>query len=249
MEFTILNALVNKLEDKLAKSPYNKFEFKYSKGKPYICEDKNSNKYHKEVVDINIEGKYQINNYEFVASLEYNDELGMNIIKKSPDTENIPEEFISRSECDHCKIKRARKYTVLLKNKDTNEYVQIGKSCLKEYLGVDVENSAAYFSAFDSLQEYIDNLPVVGNGIETYFDVDEVLNQACAEVRVNGYKSKAQVNACIEKYGSCNFDSTASVIFYMMNQVTSFKGILYTKRTIEEVDYELKLNVKNYIFY
>lgn len=38
--------------------------------------------------------------------------------------------------CEHCKTNRARKYTYLLRNEETGEVVQVGKTCLELFLGV-----------------------------------------------------------------------------------------------------------------
>lgn len=48
-------------------------------------------------------------------------------------------------ECEHCRTHRARTYAFVLRNPTTGEYKEVGKSCLKDFTGIDP--SAALFLA------------------------------------------------------------------------------------------------------
>lgn len=68
-----------------------------------------------------------------------------NLVRTVPGKE-LPAKFrdVDPRNCDHCKVDRFRNETVILKNvENDDEYVQVGKSCLKDFLGH--TNPAIYF--------------------------------------------------------------------------------------------------------
>ena len=82
------------------------------------------------VVEINGEAPHY-NGWEFVATLNHNYETG-NIIKSAG--QEVPIEYRTTPiKCDHCGINRFRKDTYVVKNTETNEYKQVGSSCLKDF--------------------------------------------------------------------------------------------------------------------
>lgn len=81
--------------------------------------------------------KPKIRDWELVASLEFI--KNENIFNLVSGTE-IPAElnqYKNTCACDHCKHNRKRLYTYILKNNQTNEYKQVGKTCLQDFLGTD----------------------------------------------------------------------------------------------------------------
>ena len=76
-----------------------------------------------------------------------------NIIRQFADHENnIPSIYYStKSICQHCNTKRKRKETIIVYNTDTQEYKQVGKSCLKDFTSIDVELYAQWVSLYDTL--------------------------------------------------------------------------------------------------
>lgn len=252
MKITIYNSQSSKLDEKVKKFSkkfvkYGIGNFIYIKSNPYICTDKKSNKYMKELIDIEIDANYQINGYDFLASLEYDLTTGLNIVKKKPGIENIPEKFITRTYCDHCKCERNRLKTVLLRNIKTNEIIQVGKTCVKDYLGRDLVDYAFYLNIFEELKEF-EKLPF---SIEDkYYKVEDVLNQTVAEIFTNGYVSNNMVNNYYLKYGEyseCPYIKTTAIIYSMYNgmeingKVRDFHIITdeykaYTNKVIEYIN-------------
>ena len=155
MKFTVVTGLIGRIEER-----FNKFVKKFAKyGKDVITFEKSDSYYSDEqkcyVTDIDIQGSYKVEGYEFIGTLEYIDSENCNLIKKiNPDVQ-VPEKYRTSTECDHCKTKRLRKKTVLLRNLETNEFVQIGRACIKDYLGVDVIDYARYISWFKTMEDYI----------------------------------------------------------------------------------------------
>lgn len=258
MKITVVANLVKLLEEKLQKfqrkfAKYGNGVLTYTKSAPYICKDRDSSKYLYEVVDVDIEGKYKVDDYEFVAFLDFNANLQMNLVLKAPETPDIPSKFISRCACDHCKIERARKHTVLLRNVNNGEYIQVGKACLHDYLGKDIVDYALYLSLFKDIEEYIANISNKGgNGAaHRYFEVEEVLTQAIVDTRKNGYVSKAMVDAWYEKndpeyYGFCPFTTTASRICKMFAEIADMSGKVVIPK-YEDITEEDKQQAKDII--
>ena len=228
MKYTLNKSFVGQFENKLA-SFTNKFNklgegvIVYNKSLPY--------KRDKEiVVDIEVEGRYQIKDYVFVASLEWVEDQSVNLIKKISSEVFVPEIYRTRTVCDHCKVNRYRKHTVLLQNVNTKEYVQVGKSCVKDYLGVDIARYASYLSLWESLEEYYEALSQNNNGqLSIAWAVKEILGQTLEQVSRHGYISK---NTAFE----CDCDSTARMVWLAMNHSTD----LYGKLRYEE--YEISDN-------
>lgn len=242
MKYTILRDLLPIFEQKMEKY-MKKFKnygtFSYLKSNTYICEDKNSNYYGHWLVDLDVTAAYKIGGYEFVAALEWIDEAKENLIKKISNDVYVPEIYKTRRECDHCKTKRLRKATIILKNIQTEEYIQVGKSCVKDYIGYDLGNYAAYLTFFVDLESYLASCEIDTLAkIRPQYNLVEVLEQTFAEVNAHGYISKAKA---IE----CDCDSTAYKICSMFFGVKDvYTGdLIYPKYT--SFDLTVKEEISN----
>ena len=71
--------------------------------------------------------------WTFLARIEWtdNDEA---VVFTAPGIEGIDRDRLAPMWCDHCGIKRYRKYTYAVRNDDGNE-LQVGSTCLKDFLG------------------------------------------------------------------------------------------------------------------
>ena len=248
MKFTVVTGLVSKIEDK-----FNKFAKKFNKyGKDTITFTKSESYYSDKekcyVTDIDICGSYKIEGYEFIASLEYIEEQGCNLIKKINPDVDIPTKYRTSTNCDHCKTKRYRKNTVLLRNIATGEFIQVGKACVTDYLGVYVVDYAMYINWFNSLEEYIDEISKLKSSYKKpCYSVEEILLQTAERVRDCGYVSKAQANR-IWYDEERNVDTTASVIFHIMLDLKNdYNESLYTKYEITDFARDYVKNVIEFI--
>lgn len=87
-------------------------------------------KVHNVIVEYN---DLKINGWEFVASISYLPEG--NIIRNSSMNE-VPEKYRnSGSICEHCNINRKRNETYIIKNEETGDWRQVGKTCLNDFIG------------------------------------------------------------------------------------------------------------------
>ena len=244
MTYEINVALLPLLLDKL-----NTFKKKFEKygegavvfgiGEQYIDEKTNEKK-----VSVSVEGAYKVSGYKFVASLEWDENQKCNLIKKSSEDVFVPEIYRTRTECDHCHTDRNRKKTILLHNDESGEYVQVGKQCVKDYLGRDVESYARYLSIWETMDEYFENLDKIGFGgrLARVYSVGEILEQTVEFVRERGYISKKQ------SY-EYNTDSTSSMVWDAINECRDFKTgeLYYEKKEVTEEGKARVAQVKEFI--
>ena len=145
-------------------------------------------------VEVEAEGKAQINGWQWLASIESTDKG--NLIHSAQDVTVPVKYYTSDCYCEHCKTKRWRKYLFLVKNMETGEIKQVGKSCLADYThGMSAEAIAQYRSLFTGLEEEEEREPSFGGyGFceYEYFDVEEVTRFICETIRHFGYVPKGQ---------------------------------------------------------
>lgn len=221
MKYTIIEALVDTFEEKIKKYA-KKFEkygvCEYLKSNPYLCEDEDCWLYGYNVVDIEVNANYKVGDYEFVAALEWVEEVGENLIKKASDDVYIPEIYKTRRECDHCKTNRYRKSTIILKNRNSEEYIQVGKGCVRDYTGIDLGRYASYLSFYKDLEDYLYDCTKSGiQRIKPLYKVNEVLSQTMEHVKRHGYISKAK---SLESDASSTAYDICTMFFEVRNIVT-----------------------------
>lgn len=126
-------------------------------GEEKIVEDENIKGLFHKVVEVEVEGNYKLNNWEFVATIEHTP--NGNIIRSITDNYKIPERYKnSGPECEHCNKIRSRKDTYLVYNTKTNEFKQVGRTCLKDYTeGLDANKCAEIAQLFINLEKFEGN--------------------------------------------------------------------------------------------
>ena len=135
---------------------------------------------------VECEGTAKVNGWRFAATLEHHD--NGNIVRKLIDSVEIPEKYFTCAPgCDHCNAKRHRKDTYVIYNEETQEFKQVGSSCLCDFThGFDAEAAAAYIALFDELIK--GEAPYAGCHSISYYEVKEVLRYAFTLVNHLGYK-------------------------------------------------------------
>ena len=240
MKVTLINDLISTFETKLfAFIKKYDIEYTYVKSNPYICEDENSVRYGMTLVDIEIEANYKIGNFDFIATCEWIPEQNENLIKKVSEDVFVPSRYRTRKACDHCGTNRNRKSTIILRNRETQEFVQVGKGCLKEYTGVSMTRYATFLSFFDKVEEYAEMCEQDKSvRIQRQYQVDDILEQTIEEVNRNGYVSRNLAN-------ETGKDSTAytvcNILWGCKNMMTGellrprYKVSEKTKEHVEEI--------------
>lgn len=149
-----------------------------------VVDRETQEKRHYKFVVIEVEGTAKINDYECVAVLE-NHEHG-NVIRRINTEIEIPERFLTTDNiCEHCNSKRPRKELYIIHNIKTNEFKQVGSSCLTLYTnGLNAEYVASYIDGITELEEY--NGAVFGS-TKYYISVNEVVEYALEIINKIGY--------------------------------------------------------------
>lgn len=148
---------------------------------------------------VEVEGVAIINDWELVAYTEHT-EKG-NIYSKVNTEVEIPTRYrASDCFCEHCKTRRARKNTCIVRNIKTDEFKQVGNTCLKEFTqGLDasiVTMFASFKDAFEEAQE----APIGGCGWnEKYLDKETILRYTAETIRHFGYAKSESMRSTKER--------------------------------------------------
>lgn len=132
---------------------------------------------------VEVDGTARIDNWECIAVLEIHD-VG-NIIRRINTEIDIPQRFKHTDNiCEHCNTKRQRNNLYIIHNVETDEWKQVGGSCLKLYTGgLSMEYVAAFMDGITELEEFDG---IVGHG-KAYYHVDEIISYAVEVIEKTGY--------------------------------------------------------------
>lgn len=103
-------------------------------------------------------------------------------IATAPGVEHVDRSLVRAGECDHCGHNRARKQTMLVRNDETGEVVNVGSTCIKDFLGWDAN---VVFIFEDTAEREIEDIR--SKGFEPTYTVDTILAYAYAATRAFGW--------------------------------------------------------------
>lgn len=93
--------------------------------------------------DVTVTGSAaKVGNFEFLARIEFT-EAGVMLDSKPGVTDLDPRFRTTTCMCDHCRVDRARGEVFVVRNLDTGAQVQVGRSCLRDFLGTDTPEKIA----------------------------------------------------------------------------------------------------------
>jgi hypothetical protein len=119
--------------------------------------------------------------YTFLARI---DRVGESfVISTAPGVEHVERSLVHVGECDHCGQARRRNNTYLVRNDETGQTVNVGSTCIKDFLGWDA--GVVFFS--DSDMEPADG----GTYFAPVFTVDTVLAYAYAAIKAHGWTPRS----------------------------------------------------------
>lgn len=133
---------------------------------------------------VEVEGTAKIDNWECIAILEIH-EVG-NIIRRINTEIEVPSKFKhTENFCEHCNSKRQRNNLYIIHNTETNEWKQVGGSCLAQYTnGLNMEYVASYMDGILALEECNG---IIGGSYKPYYDVKNVIGRAYEIISKIGY--------------------------------------------------------------
>ena len=86
----------------------------------------------------------KIHGWSFIATIDHSATAG-NIVRVSPNAKcEVPTQYrTAQPDCDHCHKLRQRRDTFLLRSDATGEFKQIGRQCIRDFIGYDVTKVVA----------------------------------------------------------------------------------------------------------
>ena len=142
-------------------------------------------------LDIGLVG---IEGWSFVARLDHSPETG-NIVRALPNTGvEIPERFRNCApDCEHCSYVRNRRDTFVLHNDETNEFKQVGSSCITDFLGHDAKELGRLAEIVANAANTARACEIDDEGLvnRRYVNLPNYLVHCAASVRQNGWISAA----------------------------------------------------------
>lgn len=180
-------------------------------------------------IEIEVDGKAVINDYELIAITDFTE--NGNIIHALNDNE-VPTRFRTTDNyCEHCNSRRRRKQLFILKNIHTNEYKQVGKSCVKLYTdGVDATRYLEMMECYHLLEEYNDKIPSDYMEYTNYnpmIKVEDILKATIISNEKIGYLS---ASSCQMGY---NDISTKFIVRHILNKDMEFLSRVLRRNGIE----------------
>jgi hypothetical protein len=157
-------------------------------------EDKNSKFYNEQIIEVFVAfPEPKLNGWTFAARIDHANEVG-NIVRTVGDIE-LPEIYRHREPiCDHCGYKRKRRDSFVVFHEETQEYKQVGTSCLKDFLGHgDAEKWAKVAEMIASIGEiHRTGCGIYSSELEDrrWFNVDDFCAAAAQAVLDYGWTSR-----------------------------------------------------------
>lgn len=168
--------------------------------------------------EVEVSGTAKYNGWEFVAVLDHHD--NGNVIRAYNTELVIPDRYKNCGPtCEHCNKIRSRKDTYLIYNEESQEFKQVGKSCLQEYTSGLSSEDVAFFC---SVYKQVENLgSYSGSSFTRYINVEDILRYAFECYRHWGYQKS--VNSFYEEEVPRGYRSTSSRVqeYYSIDQYPS----------------------------
>ena len=203
MEYRIPEVNMEKLREKLAKierkcNKYGcEFSFKEKSVEYEKITDEDGVEKTVAFIVVDVSGKSVINGWAFVAKVDHT-EKG-NIITGYSDVEVPARYYKTECFCEHCKTRRRRNNTFIVRKVATDEFKQVGKNCLLDYThGLSAENVADYLSYFQEIEEARE-IPEF-KYVPRYIDRDEFMIFTAETIRCFGYEKGMTGGKSVEYY-------------------------------------------------
>lgn len=145
-----------------------------------------------EYINVTVTGEApRIAGWDFLARIELLEDE--NLIHSVPGSDTKLDQSFRQHDgyCDHCNSARRRNDVFVLSK--GSEQIAVGRTCLREFLGIDDPKAIiARAQFFEDLRSARDEEDLQGFGSYGYENAWAVLTLAAANIRLNGYVSKAK---------------------------------------------------------
>jgi hypothetical protein len=183
-------------------------------------------------------------NFEVIAFIKHQ-ENGNLVHSFRKDREEIGAAFrYKKGNCDHCKINRRRVKTFILVDMNTAEVIQVGKSCINEYLGIDILKIAGIKKELDIIME--DNQMEFdeerSKNVKSYYFTKDVLQAAIEIIKDKGY-NKEEIREDVENRLSATCTEKLKYEDEAQKVIEYFKNL--DDSTLNEFEYNSKIKITN----
>ena len=178
--------------------------------------------YKAQAVEVTVTGPtVQLAGWTFLASIDHFEGL----VRATPDAAEIElSAYTEESVCEHCETNRERKNTYIVRHED-GDLVQVGSTCIKDFLGHDVNLSVlGMLSAADDLEEEFDGYN--GMNFPNTHPLAQVLSLAATAIRIDGWVPRSAA-----RYGN---DSTSDTVKVLLDPRTPEKVLDKYEATDED---------------
>lgn len=127
--------------------------------------------------------------WRFLATLDWDAEAGL-IVRTAPGVSTVDRTGLREGWCAHCKQNRHRNKTFLV-GSDKGEQVQVGSTCIKDFLGW--AGNPVFFTT-DDITEQVESFLGAGSYVERRWTAETVLAAAWAAIQVDGYVPASAYN-------------------------------------------------------
>lgn len=177
--------------------------------------------------------------WSFAATLEHHvqdDGTSLNLLRKVPTfLLDLPLIFRERGpeHCDHCQTIRRRNDTFVVFNEETKEFKQVGRSCLRDFLGhASPEAIARYCEMLVSLD--LGNMDVWGEGSgggrwEPQFMHEGVIARTLALINKDGWMSRGQAR-------DSGDTATADSVWFWLNPPTQGEALRVWEKAFGDLE-------------
>lgn len=142
----------------------------------------------------------KLEGYEFVGTLDHITLPGKVIVKTVPGR-SVPKEFYDHdATCDHCKKIRRRNETFILHHVEDDKYEQVGRNCIRDFLGHDPNGIARFLSSLWTLIDSFDDDDEEsgwfsgGGRRDYYYPHQKILKTTSAMIRTYGWVPRSSAN-------------------------------------------------------
>jgi hypothetical protein len=174
---------------------------------------------------------FQINGFEFVGTVDYLE--NSTIINKNPLIEEpVPDRFTTKDMqgvCEHCNINRFRKNIFIIREIETGEFKQVGKSCLKDFLDTASVAVFDFLASFYIVFKDVDEDGMWGGGggsRDRSFKPVDIISFALAQITESGFVSSSRSQEMM-------ITSTAQCVGYSMT-TTNTKDVVFPSKEDDE---------------
>lgn len=169
-------------------------------------------------IGVDIDLDYKVGEYELIAQLEHTG--NGNIVRRINPSTPLPDRYLECVPCcEHCNTTRRRAITYVLMN-NKKHYVQVGKNCLKDFIGYDNDAIINMVSSLYALLHEEDFAEEQLMGEPKWEVLDDFINRVYQLVKEEGY-SKDRVNP-LENLDRYDYDKT------LEDKVEEIKNVVNT---------------------